>query len=951
MPRSGWRIAGMLLVALLGARLEQAAAQSEESEPPIAFNITRGTLVDAIRQFSEQSGVQVTANFGGAEVQERSVNEINESLPARAALSRILEGSDLKAKWYSRRTVRIYPVSAPRAFDEVSEVVVTGSRIDDGGEGPAPVRVYSREDIDRFGASSLSGVAEYFTQQPFSFGEWAQRSGAQHFQMRGLGVDTTLVLINGRRAPPSATSATLNAFDLNSIPLTAVDRIEVLSDSASAIYGADAIGGVVNIILKKDIESPDLYVHYGAVAGGGEERRIGGSIGKSGEQFRAALTVDYFKRGMLVGAEREIWRNQDYSRFGGTDYRVPTANPGNVYSLTGEALPGLTASQASVPAGSTGLGLRPEDFLATAGVVSRDSSSATWSILPSSDRRSAFASAEFSRSKILSIFAEALWTRSHIVAQSDSPALMGQIVPADNPYNPFGQAVAVDYSMAGMEPIAARTESELSRYVLGARGELLPRWDGELVVISSDENVDSTRVNDVELSLVQAALVPPALESAGSIDLARTLNLFSDGPAGNDALLSSLVGRPQRFDYFSGTLQVSGFLRGKLFPAPGGTSELVLGAEWRREEISFVEMSAFDRARDVTSWFAEVKVPLLEELSVKMALRGDSYERAEDSVNPQYGFVWHPKPRWLVRAAYGTSFRPPSLVEISSITSEYLVAVADPRRGGTVSPVRFSVGGNPDLDNVSGHSFTAGVVYQPAKSSGLDLGVHYWSVVMDNRIIIPRITDLEVIEANLPDRVVRADPTEQDELAGRPGALVSVDTSLLNYGRLETSGIDFSMSYGLMGEVGRLRTTLSATWVAEYASREISSVLPLDRVGIANIQGTVPKWRLVGSLAWEGRGLGVSTMATFTPRYRDADSSGVLNRWLPARTIVDLQTWIELNRVFGPGWFDELRVTAGVSNLFDKEADFAHAGQFLGYDPTLAKLQQRFAYIRITKTF
>src|SRR5690606_20172009 len=133
---------------------------------------------------------------------------------------------------------------APRGYGNVNEILVTGSRISDIGEGPAPVRVYNREYIDRLGVSSVAGVAGYFTQQPFSFGEWAQRTGAQHFQMRGLGVDTTLVLINGRRAPPSATSVTLNAFDLNTIPLTAVERIEVMSDSASAIYGADAIGGV-----------------------------------------------------------------------------------------------------------------------------------------------------------------------------------------------------------------------------------------------------------------------------------------------------------------------------------------------------------------------------------------------------------------------------------------------------------------------------------------------------------------------------------------------------------------------------------------------------------------------------------------------------------------------------------------------------------------------------------
>src|SRR5690606_35998457 len=113
-----------------------------------------------------------------------------------------------------------------------------------------------------------------------------------------------------------------------------------------------------------------VYLQYGDAAGGARERRAAVSVGSSSERLKTALTVDYFERGMLVGAKRDLWRNQDFRRFGGTDWRVATANPGNVYSLTGEPLPGLQNSFASVPAGSTGVGLTPEDFRATDGVLS-----------------------------------------------------------------------------------------------------------------------------------------------------------------------------------------------------------------------------------------------------------------------------------------------------------------------------------------------------------------------------------------------------------------------------------------------------------------------------------------------------------------------------------------------------------------------------------------------------
>lgn len=941
MLHGGWRIAGTLVVALLGAWLEVAAAQTEDSGPAVAFSITRGSLVGAIKQFAEQTGVQVTADFGGPQVQERLVAEINESLTPRAALDRILDGSGLSAKWHSPRTVRIYPGAvAPHAYDHVDEVLVTGSRISGGGDGPAPVRVYSRADIDRLGVSSLPGLSGYFTQQPFSFGEWAQRSGAQHFQMRGLGVDTTLVLINGRRAPPSATSVTLNAFDLNTIPLTAVERIEIMSDSASAIYGADAIGGVVNIILRQEVKSPDVYLHYGDAAGGARERRAAASIGSSGERFKSALTVDYFERGMLVGSRRDLWRDQDFTRYGGRDWRVTTANPGNVYSLTGDPLPGLRNSQASVPAGSTGVGLTPDDFLATDGVVSRESSIATTSFVPDLNRLSAFGSAKFALDESSEIFGEMLIARSDIVAQGALPFVTQQVVPAENPHNPFGQPVAVDYRFVGMEPTLYETDSNFERFVLGARGDLR-RWDWEMMLTSSEERVELAKTNDVDITRVQAALA--------SIDPQTALNLFTDGAAGTRDLLSSLVADPQSSDFSSSGLQFSGFLRGPLFQAPGGMSEVVVGGEWRREQLSSVDTIVMELERDIASGFAEVKVPLWDELSIKLALRGDYYDNAEDSVNPQYGLVWRPAQDWLVRVAYGTSFRPPSLAEQTSESFEFTVPIIDPRRGGAVSLVRVTAGGNPDLENVSARSFTSGVVYRPGAWPGLNVGLHYWRVVMDDRIVLPGFSDIEKLEEL--GRVTRAAPTEDDRLAGRPGALQSLDTSLLNFGQLETSGVDFDLSGRVSGEFGSLQAALSATWVDEYASRDLSAVQGPDRVGIASLSGTIPEWRLVGSLTWETTAWGVSTTATFTPSYWDADLTGVLNRRLPSRTIIDMQAWMELGRLFESEWVSELKLTVGALNLLDEDVDFANVGLGLGFDVSQADLRQRFAYLRLTKAF
>jgi iron complex outermembrane receptor protein len=930
----------MLAAALTMAWVQLTAAQSRSASTEYPLSIPSGSLATAIDQFSNQTGLQLATDLT-TEQQQRVVDAVIGRFTAEAALDKLLAGSELTHVWLDSSTIRIYVgiVLLPQGEGGQRDVLVTGSRLG-GGEGPAPVRIYNREQIDRLGVSSLPGVATYMTQQPFSFGGWVQRSAAQHFQLRGLGVDTTLVLINGRRAQPSATSVSLNAFDLNTIPLTAVERIEVMSDSASAIYGSDAIGGVVNVILKQEVDEPDVLFHYGGADGGAYERRAAGSIGTSWQGLKSSLTLDYFDRSMLVGAERDLWRNQDFRRFDGNDYRITAAPRANVYSLAGAPLPGLPMSQASVPVGSTGLGLRPEDFLATAGEISRYSARNTMSVEPAVKRLSAVGSAELSIGERSAIFGEMLMSTSDIVNLGPLAAVTGQIVPAENPFNPFGQAVRVDFSLAGTKPVSLLTEGELRRFVAGVRGGL-SRWDWELALTSSNESAHVDRVNDLDPSLVAAAL--------RSTDPQTALNPFADGPAGSDALLRSLV-RNQEYDYLSRGWLVSGFLRGPLFRLPGGTSELVIGGEARREEVKAVDTSLLEQGRDIASEFAELKLPLLRQLSLKLALRADFYENAKDSVNPQYGLVWHPSQDWLVRAAYGTSFRPPSLAEQATPRSQFLFPLADLRRGGSISPVNVIVGGNPDLENVSAHSFTTGVAYRVRDWPGMHWGAHYWRVVMDNRIVLPGVLNLDKLE-ELPGRVTRSAPTEADRLAGWLGALQSVDISLLNYGRLETSGIDLDLSYRITRSVGHLEAALSATWVDDYASHDLAQIESSDRVGIANYVGTIPEWRLIGSLTWEGRGWGVSTTATFTPSYQDSNLTGPMDRRLPSRTIIDMQAWLELGRLFDPVGFDGLKITVGALNLLDEDVDFANAGLVFGFDVSQADLKQRFAYLRITKSF
>jgi len=932
-----------MLAALLLLTCGAVFASPAERAKKFHFVIDKGALPSALEQFSRQTGLQVITQLNVSESKTETVGPFIGHATADQALVALLKDSDLSYQWQDQYTITLFAivVKPPRSEDNVQEVLVTGTRLRSIEDGPAPVRVYSRGRIDRFGVSSVSDFTRYLTQQPYSFSSGHLQSGAQFFQMRGLGFDTTLVLINGRRVPPSANSISLNAVDINSIPLTAVDRVEVMFDSASAIYGADAIGGVVNIIMKDKIDEPEVSLHYGQANGGGEQRRASVSIGTFNDRLKASLVLDYYEQGALMGDERDLWKNQDFRRFGGRDYRVSTTNPGNVYSLTGQPLPGLSSTRAAVP--SRG-GLTSADFLATDGATNLESSFRYWSVTHPAERGSAYGSTEYSIAEPITLFGEFLAVDGESTAFRPPPSVSHQVVPATNPFNPFDLPVAVDYSFVGMDPLTYTYATNLLRLVGGVRGKI-GRWDWEFTGLDHREDGSSTARGGLDYPRVIAAI--------NSLDPQAALNLFSDGPAASPELLDSLVGEPQIFSFSFSSYQYSGFARGPLFDIGDRSAELVVGGEWRKDEAGFFESGKrVDQGRDVGSLFSELRLPLLEQLSLKLAVRGDDYGRGDHIVNPQYGLTWRPAKDWLFRAAYGTSFRSPSLFELYTPMVQPSQPIADPLRGGEVSSVTLIVGGNPDLEVVTARSFTTGFVFTPSELPGLRIGGSYWRIVMDNRIMVPIYQELLKLDSPLTSRVVRDPASIQDVQAGWAGRLRSIDIRRVNYGDLDTSGIDLDLSVLLEDRSwGCLKFEWALTWVDEYLSRDMNQVLPLDRVGVANVQGTIPEWRTVGTLSWKHGQFGASTTTTYTPSYQDADLAlGPLDRSISSQTVVDLQAWIDL-KLPGSALLDGTKLTFGARNLFDKQPDFANAGVSLGYDYSQGELTRRFVYFRVSKHF
>ncbi|MGH8176113.1 MAG: TonB-dependent receptor [Steroidobacter sp.] len=834
----------------------------------------------------------------------------------------------------------------------LEDVLVTGTRLGHPGEGPAPVLTFTREKLDQLGVSTVAEVLKYVPQQPYVHSDGYRASGAQYAELRGLGVDTTLILINGRRVAPTASSAAVNAFDLNAVPLAMVERVEVLPASASAVYGADAMGGVVNIILKTEVPRPVLELRYGAAQGGADERRASLSAGHSDAGFVGSLMLDYFERDLLLGEERDRWRDQDYRRFGGADRRSLNANPGNVTPLTTANLPGLQSRFAAIPEGSGVAALTSADLGPTAEQGNFESLFRYWSVVPETQRASAAAFGELHLTSGVAAFGEMLHTDRKTVSQFEPTALAGAIVPASNAFNPFEVPVAVNYLLTGVGPREMSVHGELSRAVVGVRSERRA-WKWELAVLASDETVGTRMQNNVDPVRLAAALA--------SDDPERALNVFADGPGGSHALLASLIGEPVVGRYRASGAQASGFVRGSLFALPAGEVQTVLGAEWRKEKLTTEDSFSLSRDRSVSGAFGELRLPIVSraarlpgvrELSLTLAARLDRYDDFGDAINPQYGFVWRPAADLAVRAAYGTSFRPPSLYELFGPRAEIPTQFPDPRRNN--EPAVFTVvsGGNPALDPTEGESFTAGFVFTPDALSPLRVAATYWRTRIDDRIAIAAVAVLLADEEHFADRIVRAEPTSADVAAGLPGSLRLVDSSRGNFGQLKTSGVDLEASYEIDTGFGRFTPHLSVTWVNEFESSDLPGMPRANRVAIASPLGTIPRWRAVASVGWSRGALNVSATARYVPSYTDAVGVSRSDRVVPSQTLADVQAWVDLDDLGVAGSsLQGIRAAVGVQNLFDSEPRFSEANVVTGYDLSQGDLRQRFGYFRLSKRF
>lgn len=828
----------------------------------------------------------------------------------------------------------------------LDEITVVGSRLARGEDGPAPVTIFDRQKIEALGVTSISDALKYLPQQSFNTRFNSFVGGAQAVNLRGLAVGSSLVLINGRRAVPGAGAISAGFFDLNSIPLAAVERIEVLADSASAVYGADAVGGVVNIVLKSSLSQPVFDAYYGAAEGGAAERRGSLSVGGSSGRARGLVVFDYFKRDALMGSDRDRIANADYRRFGGLDSRVLLANPGNICASSGN-LPGIGAPCAAVPAGG-GAGLKPSDFLATAGQQNLVAANAAVSYVMPSEVKGVLASGAVDLWADAEAFGELMYTDRRTTSIGAYTGVSNAVVPASNPFNPFGVPVRATFRLSDRHPQDATRETA-SRQVAGLKGRV-SAWDWELALTGAQSIATYNGQERLDSARVTAAL--------NATTPAAALNVFQAGPGGSEELLRSLrTSLVQKST--ADTYQLSGQVRGRLFNLPAGPIQVALGGEWRKEKVVSVGLPS---ERTAYSGYSEFRAPLTSErfvgflgdIALTLAGRYDHYSDFGGTLNGQYGIEWRPAGALLLRASYGDSFRAPTLFQLfqPAFVSQN-IRLSDPVRNETPA-VTVTQGGNPNLRPEISNSLSVGGVWTPAIAGRPRISASYWRITQESRLSSFPYQTLLANETYIASGVIiRAPATPADAAAGRPGVLTAIDVRLLNQGALKTDGLDLEATAGFETRWGRLSPQISATFVNRYQAQDFPSTPKVERSGIANAAGSVPRWKAVGALSWSRGPLSVTGTGRYVSRYADVSAAGARNGLtVDAQTLFDLQLAFKFDQVLAgrSALAQGLMIRAGAVNLFNVEPRFSTLTTS-GYDPSQGDLRGRFLYVAASKSF
>ena len=827
--------------------------------------------------------------------------------------------------------------TAQPAAQGVETIVVTGTRLGLAVEHSfQEVRTYDRARID---ASGQTTVADFLATVPeVSINSLESTYGATSVRLRGAREGSTLILVNGRRTQASTGGAALiGFFDLNTIPLAMIERIDVQSTGSSAIYGGEALAGVVNIVLKSQFDGVEASLGYKSASDTDEELLTGGA-GWNWDSASLSVMGSFVERSALSGSEREITSSADYRRYGGPNLGSPFFGaPATILSVSGN-LPGLSSSFAAVPPGSTGVGLTPADFAATAGQQHLGTFNYYQDLVRPTTRTGLLLNAAYRLGGGTELFAELLASKFEDDAATTPTALLQTAVPATNAFNPFGTDVRASGVVLGAEQFATFTfEDELVRPLVGSRGRF-GEWDWEVSALESRDSGGQVVYGQPNATRMTAALA--------SSDPSAALNPFVDGAMASPAVMGSIFSERIVTDWEAHATVLNGFARSSVASLPAGTLDLVLGSEYEDSDLE----RGMDTDRSVKAAFMELRAPVVavdsgrEVLALQAAARYDDYSDFGTENTWQLGIAYRPTGAVLLRATHGTAFKPPPLYSLAAPFASGAIPVMDPLRNRETVVVTTSQSGNPDLEPTTGESSSLGVVWSANQALDLDVSFTAWTLRIDRAITLPGTQYIIDNESLYPARVVRGPAA-----SGEVGVIVSVDGSYINFGSMDEEGLDASVSWTVRTAAGELRPAIAATYMTKFIGASAPGGPDVDRLSRAQRDGIfAPRLKATASVGWRpSAALDVSFAGRYVGRYYDYVPTQQLGDNWYLDVSVDLALGTMANREQGALAGLELSVAA--TNLTDELPPYST--HFRGYDIYNYDLLGRTTFVRVRKGF
>ncbi len=865
-------------------------------------------------------------------------------------------------------------------------VVITGSNIKRTDyEGPQAVVVYDSKRIGRSGARTVTEVLSRLPQSSAGFTDAVNTGvsfspGAAAVSLRGLGDSATLVLINGRRvAPfPLAQNGT-NAFvDLNSIPLAAVERIEILKEGASAVYGSDAIAGVVNIIMKENFNGTEIDSQIGNTTSK-DMFEVRDSIlsGFSNEKFHLMLGANYYHRNSLANRDRGFSLSADHRNQSGDDLRSSRGNPGTFFTSTGTfAVPKGGNGRTNVP------GFNPDNYfvpgeLPDGSIRNRFNFNKYTDLIPETERWGALTTFGYNITPHIEFFGEVSYqaTQTESIAAPTPPDSAGDglFVPSTNPFNPFGEDVAFLWRATEAGPRKSRTDVDSYRYLGGFKFKDLPKnWSAEVAFLYTETNVvDYSYAGFLSVAKTQAAL--------NDTNPATALNVFGDGLGiNNRQTIRSLVVRP-RNDGLAYNYGVDFKASGELFDLPAGPVKLAIGGEYREESLTqgfsvpqgvvvATGGAGSSGDRDVRSLFYEFSIPVtsdkwnipgVKKLEFSIAQRVDDYSDFGDTAKPKFGFAWKPMTGLLFRGGYSEGFRAPSLPQLFTSSVGSFDTVRNPRTGLT-NDVPITTGGNPALLPETSYGYSLGFIVDPPFLPGFSVAVDFFRIEQRNLVSQP---SAQYIINNLPGNVTFNANNE----------ITNIDSTFQNLGTVVTDGFDVDVNYEVETKIGTFTLDTKFTLMNSYEA----AILPGDPHEEFADTHQLPDFKLTGSIFYTRGGFEAGVTLNYIDSYDDI----IYDETAPVRkvgsfTTLDLQASYEFTFSAGelpnygkdkggsgkaakemvPGalsgwkkWLNGTRLTVGCDNVGDVEPPFSNLTE--GYDTATGNSTGRFIYASIRKRF